>query len=71
MKLMRETEQITVEGLHMLVQSAAATAGLLLNQGETEAVIWLAQQFQEIIVTSLKHLGVDVDKTLNVKISDN
>ncbi len=71
MRLMRETEQINVEGLRMLVETAAATLGLLLAAEEYEAVTWLAERFQEMTVASLKEMGVDLDKGLKVKLTDN
>jgi len=71
MRLMKETEQYSVDSLHMLVETTAATLGLLLAAGEHEAVVWLCQRFQEMVVTSLKHLGADVDEGLKVKLHDN
>jgi len=71
MRLKQETEQITVEGLRMLVETNAATCGLLIAAGELEALVWFVQNLQEISVASLKEIGVDLDKTLNVKMSDN
>jgi len=68
---MTETKEISVESLRMLVETAAATLGLLLAAEEYEAVTWLAERFQEMTVASLKEMGVDLDRGLRVKVSDN
>ena len=71
LRLMKKTEGYDVELLERLVQTCAVTMGMLLANNEREAVIWLASNFQDVIVTGLEHLGVDFDRTLKVKVHEN